>query len=331
MAAAVKEDAALEELFQQLKREFVSKKKVDPKTVRAHLLAGVKQGQGVKTNGLSYKQMVLFLVLPVSIAIAIALGVAAYQTDFIDAVKTSPCLVENNLIVSELTRPVFNCELCRNVSRIERIANISRQDFLEKYAYTTIPVVITGTTADWKALDTFSYRYFKELYTSSEGGVEEVDESCQFFNWGYPFETLSEVFNMTDAQADLKPGTDSWYVGWSNCQSDTAAKLRKLYQRPHFLPQESESSRVDWIFMGWPGPGAFIHIDAVSRPSWQAQISGRKKWLFAPVPECDGICGEKYEVIVEKGDIIILDSNQWYHSTFVMPGDISITIGSEYD
>ena len=25
--------------------------------------------------------------------------------------------------------------------------------------------------------------------------------------------------------------------------------------------------------------------------------------MFAPVPECDGICGEKYEVIVEKGDI----------------------------
>ena len=44
-------------------------------------------------------------------------------------------------------------------------------------------------------------------------------------------------------------------------------------------------------------------IDAVSRPSWQAQISGRKKWTFSPVPECDGICAKEYEVIVEKGEI----------------------------
>ena len=44
-------------------------------------------------------------------------------------------------------------------------------------------------------------------------------------------------------------------------------------------------------------------IDAVARPSWQAQISGRKKWTFSPVPECDGICAKEYEVIVEKGDI----------------------------
>ena len=44
-------------------------------------------------------------------------------------------------------------------------------------------------------------------------------------------------------------------------------------------------------------------IDKVGRPSWQAQISGRKKWKFVPVPECAGICKDEYEVIVEKGDI----------------------------
>jgi len=44
-------------------------------------------------------------------------------------------------------------------------------------------------------------------------------------------------------------------------------------------------------------------IDNVRLPSWQAQISGRKKWIFVPVLECAGICKDKYEVIVEKGDI----------------------------
>ena len=28
---------------------------------------------------------------------------------------------------------------------------------------------------------------------------------------------------------------------------------------------------------------------------------------------------------------VIVDTNQWYHKTTILPGDISITIGSEYD
>ena len=28
---------------------------------------------------------------------------------------------------------------------------------------------------------------------------------------------------------------------------------------------------------------------------------------------------------------VIVDTNQWYHATKVLPGDLSITIGAEYD
>lgn len=39
-----------------------------------------------------------------------------------------------------------------------------------------------------------------------------------------------------------------------------AEKLRQHYGRPYFLPQYSESSKVDWIFMGSPGYGAHMHV-----------------------------------------------------------------------
>lgn len=29
--------------------------------------------------------------------------------------------------------------------------------------------------------------------------------------------------------------------------------------------------------------------------------------------------------------VVIVDTNQWFHKTEVLPGDISITIGAEYD
>jgi len=46
----------------------------------------------------------------------------------------------------------------------------------------------------------------------------------------------------------------------SNCDSAAANILRTHYSRPYFLPDEAESSKTDWIFMGSPGFGARLHV-----------------------------------------------------------------------
>lgn len=135
---------------------------------------------------------------------------------------------------------------------------------------------------------------------------------------------------MSDARAHFAEGEPPWYIGWSNCHNEVKNELRKHYERPYFLPNDSESSALDWIFMGGSGPGALIHLDYVQRPSWQAQISGMKTWTLIPPPECEKEC-IPLNVTVHKGDIFVIDTNVWYHSTFIHPGEISITIGSEYD
>ena len=48
----------------------------------------------------------------------------------------------------------------------------------------------------------------------------------------------------------------------SNCDSSAANVLRKYYQKPYFLPDDSESSKTDWIFMGCPGYGAHLHVSS---------------------------------------------------------------------
>lgn len=116
----------------------------------------------------------------------------------------------------------------------------------------------------------------------------------------------------------------------SNCSPGVSVILRQLAPRPAFLPNESESSALDWIFMGGQGPGAAWHLDYVQRPSWQAQISGTKTWHFRPVPECQQVC-QPFSATINKGDIIFVDTNQWYHTTYIHEGELSITIGSEYD
>jgi hypothetical protein len=46
----------------------------------------------------------------------------------------------------------------------------------------------------------------------------------------------------------------------SNCDGSAANVLRTHYSRPYFLPDEAESSKTDWIFMGSPNYGAQMHV-----------------------------------------------------------------------
>lgn len=90
-------------------------------------------------------------------------------------------------------------------------------------------------------------------------------------------------------------------------------------------------------------------MDNVRYPSWQAQLRGSKVWRLAPPPECYYRCSE-IQVTVKSGEIsmqvdnkrrgaveripsvsVVVDTNRWYHQTHILPGDISITIGSEFD
>lgn len=50
----------------------------------------------------------------------------------------------------------------------------------------------------------------------------------------------------------------------SNCDSSAANELRKHYRMPYFLPETSESSKTDWLFMGCPGYGAHLHVSTLT-------------------------------------------------------------------
>ena len=151
---------------------------------------------------------------------------------------------------------------------------------------------------------------------------------------------------MTDAQVNGKDKV--WYVGWSVCQKQVANLLHELYYRPNFLHPDSTPPKKPWIFVGkvqiklldmincyscpgTPGPGAHIHIDNVDMSSWQAQISGVKTWLLRPPPECWWQCHGDMETTVYPGDIIVVNTNIWFHSTKIHGADLSLVITNEFD
>ena len=163
-----------------------------------------------------------------------------------------PCLVPKLEMMIDLFRPTVSCDICHHIEEIDRVSNITREEFEEKYAYTNRPVIVTDAMKDWLALEKFDYDFFYNLYGENSTAVNVVEEQCQFFPYKNmdEFLGLSDVFRMNYERAHM---TDKnyrpWYVGWSNCDYSTAIVLRQFYSRPYFLPTKSESSKLDWIFM----------------------------------------------------------------------------------
>ena len=234
------------------------------------------------------------------------------------------CVLDMPAEVQNMFMPPFDCSICRNLTTIERVTNISPEDFENRFAYSTVPVIVSDGTANWTAIDTFSFDFFRQLYLGDDEDMDGEWE-CQFFPYQTEFMSLSEVLSMSPERAK-----EPWYIGWSNCDSEAGNILRKHYHRPYFLPLQSEGTNIDWIFMGTPGYGAHMHIDHVTNPSWQAQIKGSKLWTLEPVPECYNEC-RTIEAVVYPGEVIVLDTNRWYHKTHITGNDLSITIGSEFD
>lgn len=58
---------------------------------------------------------------------------------------------------------------------------------------------------------------------------------------------------------DFRSGHKPWYVGWSNCNPLILAELRKLYPKPHFLPEDAEMPNTDFVFLGYE-QGAVMHV-----------------------------------------------------------------------
>ena len=200
---------------------------------------------------------VVFAVLAFSSTSVSHIGVEyvlrySYDKLFSIDIDTEECLAPKLESLIDVFRPATSCDICRGMTHIERLANITREEFEGNYAYTNRPVIITDAMVDWLALEKFNFQFFKRLYRTNSSALRAVEENCQFFPYRNKdeFENLGDVFDMDLERAYMiDENYRPWYVGWSNCDYSTAYLLRQYYSRPYFLPEKSESSKLDWIFM----------------------------------------------------------------------------------
>lgn len=152
---------------------------------------------------------------PVSRADAVAYWFGVDSRD-LDRVR---CLMGiDSPLLLDLVRPPVECSICRNLTTVDRLSQISPELFELKYAYSGVPVVITDATRNWTALEAFSFEFFRNIYSEDSPVLTMSESNCQFFPYKTSFHNLSEVFQMSAARAQMTDGSEPWYIGWSVCK-----------------------------------------------------------------------------------------------------------------
>uniref|UniRef100_A0A0K8TCI3 Bifunctional arginine demethylase and lysyl-hydroxylase JMJD6 n=1 Tax=Lygus hesperus TaxID=30085 RepID=A0A0K8TCI3_LYGHE len=299
------------------------------KGVRLDELRGVAKCLDEPVDNCSHSTLGLWAITPlVAVIFVVVVSDSSYYFDgMMKSALSVKCVLPNNYVFWEATRPVMDCRICSNLTAVKILNNLTRSDF-KPFAYSYQPILVKGAAAGWPAVQEFDYAFFKRLFEAVPEAYKSVDEDCQFLNFKSNFTSLQEVFSMPEDRVRNSVDTHPWYIGWSNCHPEVLKEMRKYYEKPHFLPEEAEHSHIEFVFMGYQ-QGAFMHLDYISRLMWQAQLKGHKVWRLTPTPECESVCSS-ISFTVSPGDILLLDTRQWYHDTYILDGEFSITVSSEY-
>ena len=196
----------LAEKFKELKEVALQKGCKEEDIVRLFL----KEAGEIKPKKASSARRLKLLVVVLIIPLFLATFGYYFFYDIFD--ETSPCSIDNSILVIEAGRPVADCNMCKGLKEVPKISGLTPEEFVEKFAYSSRPLVVTDATKSWTAIQQFSYEYFRKLYTESETALNSTEEECQFFPYQTEFHTLRQVFSMSKARAEFK--AEPWYIGW---------------------------------------------------------------------------------------------------------------------
>ncbi len=122
------------------------------------------------------------------------------------------CLLTEVSPFGEAVTPVVDCVICEGVTSAPRLTNLSMDDFIRNYAYTSRPILVEGAVSNWSAVKVFSYDYFKYLYLQLPDSLDEDNDRGQFFAYGSNIGDLKELFSLPSEAAAME--TEKWYIGW---------------------------------------------------------------------------------------------------------------------
>lgn len=187
--------------------------------------------------------------------------------------------------------------------KLERVDNLTVDDFVDDYLVADKPVIVTDGMKDWAARTRWTPEFFAEHYGDTK--VQVYNDLFMLIGIRPLKAYFEHFFNQADEPGATKrrPGYVRWYtrlkdedrVPWSD---QVFADLRDDWSMPYFLPRSGyllpfcpDNGDIDPNSSPFPARGLFIsgkgartalHKDPWGSDAVLCQIHGRKRFYYYP-------------------------------------------------
>ncbi len=206
----------------------------------------------------------------------------------------------------------------------------------------TQPVLLTGLTDGWPAMDRWSFDFFAKTYGDERVIVTDYLGSKNLHKVGFG----RYLDYVRDPSVDLLPGQQAetpWYSPyWSPFvdHPELAADFDVSETVENWMPEASGIDAPDgssealmaqwalrgfsWLFIGPAGTYTPRHLDTLNTHAWNTQICGRKRFdLWTPGHSAQGDAPD-FQVVLEPGETLIIPMG-WAHAVVALEASISLT------
>lgn len=238
---------------------------------------------------------------------------------------------------------------------VERRHGLSVEEFVREYEEKRVPVILTDVATEWPMFKILQGE-FKNMSLRRKSlvrdGQAETPLRCEFTEMN-----IEDYVRYAMEQQDERP------IYMFDAEFASVFNVEKLFTVPaHFARDdffrvlgEPARPKYRWIIAGPSRGGSSFHVDPNYTHAWNANLTGRKRWLFFPpsspppgvVPSADmsevatpvsltewllnyyedsvrQLHQVGYECVCEPGDIMFVPCG-WWHSVINLEDSVAIT------
>lgn len=226
---------------------------------------------------------------------------------------------------------------------IDKVEDISPEDFKKNYYDQMKPLIITGLAKKWPAYNKWNWDYFKQIVGNEKVALYNNVKSDAYtpINTADDYKTFGEYIDM------IKSGPAGWRIFLFNIFQH-APRLTKDFTWPEYL-MKGFVKRYPMLFVGGATSITHMHFDIDLSHILHTQFMGRKRVLLFPneeqyklyrkpfevlslvdfshyhegngTPDYEAFPAVRYasgyEVILEHGDTLFIPAGYWHHMEYL--------------
>ncbi len=229
---------------------------------------------------------------------------------------------------------------------VDRVESIKPEDFRDQYYTPMKPLVITGLSRQWPALQKWNWNFFKSIVGNVEVGLYNNIKSDAYT----PINTADDYMKFGDYIDLVKNGPVELRIFLFNI-FEHAPQITADFEWPEQL-MKGFVKRYPMLFVGGKGSVTHMHFDIDLSHIMHTQFVGRKRVLLFPFEEQHKLyrkpwevlsfvnfehyfdnnnkleidrypalkLAKGYEVVLNHGDTLFMPAGYWHHMEYLDSG-----------